>query len=49
VRAAELVGGDTSPFRHTPDDTAGSIEPYLDHAALAAQLAAYVVMEEVAP
>lgn len=45
----EYVGGDTSPFRHTPGDTAASIAPYLDYVALASKLTAQVVMEEVAP
>ena len=43
----EYVGGDTSPFRHMPGDTPESIAPYLDYLALASQLTAYVVTEEV--
>lgn len=43
----EYVGGDTSPLRHTPGDTAASVEPYLDYLALASKLIAYVVTEEV--
>jgi len=45
----EFVGGDTSPLRHTPGDTAASVAPYLDYLALASKLIAYVVTEEVAP
>lgn len=45
----EYVGGDTSPLRHTPGDTAASVAPYLDYVALAAKLTAHVVMEEAAP
>jgi Peptidase family M28 len=45
----EYVGGDTSPHRHTPGDTAASIAPHLEYTALAAQLTAQVVMDEAAP
>jgi len=45
----EYVGGDTSPLRHAPGDTAASVEPYLEYVALAAKLTAHVVMEEAAP
>ncbi|CAN5797017.1 hypothetical protein BH11MYX2_BH11MYX2_05310 [soil metagenome] len=41
----EYVGGDTSPYRHLPTDTADTVnESYL---ALAAQLTAQVVLDEV--
>jgi hypothetical protein len=45
----EYVGGDTSPHRHSPGDTAASVAPYLEYVALAAKLTAQVVMDEVAP
>jgi Zn-dependent M28 family amino/carboxypeptidase len=45
----EYVGGDTSPYRHTAQDTHASVEPYLDYTALAAKLTAQVVIDEVAP
>lgn len=42
----EYVGGDTSPYRHTPQDTAATVDtPYL---VLAAKLTAQVVISEVA-
>ncbi|HWO22253.1 MAG TPA: M28 family peptidase [Kofleriaceae bacterium] len=45
----EYVGGDTSPWRHTAQDTPASIAPYLEYMALAAKLTAQVVMDEAAP
>jgi Zn-dependent M28 family amino/carboxypeptidase len=45
----EYVGGDTSPRRHTAQDTAASVAPYLEYLALAAKLTAQVVMDEAAP
>jgi len=45
----EYVGGDTSPFRHTPNDTRASIDPYVDYLVLAAKLTAQVILEEVSP
>jgi Zn-dependent M28 family amino/carboxypeptidase len=43
----EYVGGDTSPHRHTPQDTISTVDmPYL---VLAAKLTAQVIIEEVAP
>jgi Zn-dependent M28 family amino/carboxypeptidase len=43
----EYVGGDTSPYRHTPGDTASTGDAaYL---ALAAQLTAEVILGEVSP
>ena len=43
----EYVGGDTSPFRHQPGDTVSTVNT--DYLVLAAQLAAQVIIEEVAP
>jgi Zn-dependent M28 family amino/carboxypeptidase len=43
----EYVGGDTSPFRHLPGDTVSTVNT--DYLVLAAQLAAQVIIEEVAP
>lgn len=43
----EYVGGDTTPYRHTAQDTASTVE--IDYAVLGAQLAAQVVMTEVSP
>ncbi|MDB4962102.1 MAG: hypothetical protein JWP01_2101 [Myxococcales bacterium] len=41
----EYVGGDTSPHRHTPQDTAATVDtPYL---VLAAKLTAQVILSEV--
>jgi len=45
----EYVGGDTSPFRHTPNDTSESISPYIDYLVLAAKLTGHVILEEVSP
>ncbi len=45
----EYVGGDTSPFRHTPNDTRASINPYEDYLVLAAKLTGQVILEEVSP
>jgi Zn-dependent M28 family amino/carboxypeptidase len=45
----EYVGGDSSPNRHTTNDTHASIEPYLDYTAVAAKLTAQVVIDQVAP
>lgn len=45
----EYVGGDTSPFRHTPNDTSASIAPYVDYLVLAAKLTGQVVLDEVSP
>ncbi len=43
----EYVGGDTSPHRHTPQDTIATVDmPYL---VLAAKLTAQVILAEVAP
>jgi Zn-dependent M28 family amino/carboxypeptidase len=43
----EYVGGDTSPHRHTPQDTPATVDtPYL---VLAAKLTAQVIIDEVAP
>ncbi|HTL38271.1 MAG TPA: M28 family metallopeptidase [Kofleriaceae bacterium] len=43
----EYVGGDTTPFRHTAQDTASTVkQSYLQ---LGAQLAAQVIMTELAP
>ena len=43
----EYVGGDTSPYRHTPQDTVSTVDtPYL---VLAAKLTAQVIIDEVAP
>lgn len=43
----EYVGGDTSPFRHQATDTVSTVNT--DYLVLAAQLAAQVIIEEVAP
>jgi Zn-dependent M28 family amino/carboxypeptidase len=43
----EYTGGDTSPFRHQAGDTAATVNT--DYLVLAAQLAAQVIIEEVAP
>jgi acetylornithine deacetylase/succinyl-diaminopimelate desuccinylase-like protein len=43
----EYVGGDTSPHRHTATDTPGTVNAA--YHALAAQLAAQVILEEVSP
>lgn len=43
----EYVGGDTSPYRHTAQDTAATVKK--DYLALGAQLAAQVIMTELAP
>ena len=43
----EYVGGDTSPYRHTAQDTAATVNA--DYLVLAAKLTAQVVLEEVAP
>lgn len=42
----EYVGGDTSPHRHLPGDTAATVDA--DYLALATKLAAHVVLGEVA-
>jgi Zn-dependent M28 family amino/carboxypeptidase len=41
----EYVGGDTSPYRHTPQDTAATVNP--DYLVAGAQLVAQVVLTEV--
>lgn len=41
----EYVGGDTSPYRHTPQDTASTVNP--DYLASGARLVAQVVWTEV--
>jgi hypothetical protein len=46
----EYVGGDTTPYRHTAQDTAtmpGNVEK--DYLALGAQLAAQVILSELSP
>ena len=43
----EYVGGDTSPYRHTAQDTASTVKQ--DYLALGAQLAAQVIMTELSP
>ena len=43
----EYVGGDTTPFRHMAQDTAATVEK--DYLALGAQLAAQVILTELAP
>jgi acetylornithine deacetylase/succinyl-diaminopimelate desuccinylase-like protein len=43
----EFVGGDTSPFRHTAQDTVGTVDN--DYLTLAMQLTARVVLDEIAP
>lgn len=43
----EYIGGDTSPFRHQAGDTVSTVNT--DYLVLAAQLAAQVIIEEVAP
>lgn len=43
----EYVGGDTSPFRHQAGDTVSTVNT--EYLVLAAQLAAQVIIEEVAP
>lgn len=43
----EFVGGDTSPHRHQPTDTAATVD--VDYLVLAAQLTAQVILDEVAP
>ncbi|MBL9017127.1 MAG: Zn-dependent exopeptidase M28 [Myxococcales bacterium] len=43
----EYVGGDTSPHRHTAQDTAATVNA--DYLVLAAKLTAQVVLDEVAP
>lgn len=43
----EFAGGDTSPFRHLPGDTAATVD--VDYLVLAAQLAAQVVIAETSP
>ena len=43
----EYVGGDTSPYRHTAQDTAATVNA--DYLVLAAKLTAQVVLDEVAP
>lgn len=43
----EYVGGDTSPYRHTTSDTAGTVK--FSYNELAAKLAAQVVMSEATP
>lgn len=45
----EYVGGDTSPLRHMPSDTASSIDPYLPYLETAAKLTGQVILEEVSP
>ncbi len=45
----EYVGGDTSPFRHTANDTPASIGPYVDYLVLAAKLTGQVILVEVSP
>jgi hypothetical protein len=43
------VSRDSSPYRHTIQDTAASIEPHLDYLVLATKLTARVVLDEIAP
>ncbi|MDB4956132.1 MAG: hypothetical protein JWO36_3701 [Myxococcales bacterium] len=43
----EYVGGDTSPYRHTPQDTAATVD--LSYLVLGTQLVARVVAAELAP
>jgi len=43
----EYVGGDTSPFRHTPQDTVASIAPYRDYMENATRLTARVIIDRV--
>ncbi len=43
----EFVGNDTSPFRHTPQDTTSTVD--LAYLALATKLAAQVVIAEISP
>jgi hypothetical protein len=45
----EFVGGDTTPFYHTANDTPQSIAPYAAYMALAAKLTGQVILEEVSP
>ena len=45
----EYVGGDTSPYRHTANDTRASIDPYFNYLVLAAKLTTQVVLQEVSP
>lgn len=44
----EYVGGDTSPHIHTAGDTPASVAPYTAYAALAAELAATALVDELA-
>jgi hypothetical protein len=43
----EFVGGDTSPFRHTSQDTVATVDA--DYLTLAMQLTARVVLDEISP
>lgn len=41
----EFVGGDTTPFRHTPQDVASTVD--VDYLVLGIELAGYVVLHEL--
>ena len=43
----EFVGGDTSPFRHTAQDTVATVD--LTYLGLAMKLTAQVVIEQISP